>query len=109
MAKTLRYNSYGRDWAISLTATNYQINGNTAVRMNCLVDGYYEPFANLTVNLDEKLPEGFAFIDINNLPGAEDFVEKNELGHFTGKWGRSGFCVYPLYELDLEKISEHSI
>ena len=61
------------------------------------------PVATLTVNID-KLDKGFAYIDTNNCPWAEKFLTENGLAEPTGKFGRSGYCTYPLYKLNMEKI-----
>ena len=50
------------------------------------------------MNFDEKLPEDYAYVDTNNMPNAEQFIEENKLGEFVGKYKMSGFCCYPLYK-----------
>ena len=62
------------------------------------------PFARLTTNLCQKLPENQAHLDTNNCPWAEEFVQENKLGKPVGKFGFSGYCVYPLYEFDMGVI-----
>lgn len=47
-----------------------------------------------------------AYVDVNNCPWAQKFIEENKLGEFTGKYGQSGFCIYPLYKFNLDKIKE---
>jgi len=66
--------------------------------------------ATLTVNLAYSLQkDNLAFVDVNNLPEAEDFIKEYGLGKFTGSYGASGFVDdYPLYEFDLERIKELS-
>ena len=63
----------------------------------------FEPYAALTVNLHPLVP-GFAYLDTNNMPQAEAFVERYGLGKKTGKTARSGFCEYPLY--DFRELTE---
>ena len=75
--------------------------GGTAVQ---LVEEDGCPFATLTVNLGFHLPEELAFIDTNNLPDAEKFIAENDLGTATGVVVESGFCSYPQYHLDLDRI-----
>lgn len=58
----------------------------------------------LTVNLDDKLPHNQAYIDTNNFPDATDIITNNGIGKFIGKYAHSGFCKYPLYEFDMEKL-----
>ena len=69
------------------------------------VDGEYpEPFADLTVNISAPCPDYCGYVDINNCPELEGFIEKHGLGEFTGLMGNSGFCFYPLYLFDPEKL-----
>ena len=72
--------------------------GNLAIQ---LIDpNDYDIVATLTTNLpDEPFPEeNQAYLDTNNCPWAEEFVKENKLGYFTGNYGHSGYCTYPLYE-----------
>ena len=78
-------------------------NGNTALILYT-EDG--EPFADLTVNLDILMP-GYAFIDTNNLSGAKKLMSKYKLGKPTGTTRQSGFCEYPLYELNMKNIEKY--
>ena len=71
------------------------------------VDGEYpEPFADLTVNIDAPCPDYCGYVDINNCPELEDFIVQHGLGEFTGLVGSSGFCSYPLYMFNVEKLRE---
>lgn len=74
---------------------NKYLNDNLAVSVVSAEDG--EPLATLTVNLDVLMP-GYAFVDTNNCPWAEDFIRENKLGEPTGTTRKSGYCTYPLYE-----------
>ena len=53
--------------------------------------------------------KNMAYIDTNNCPWAEDFLIDNDFGIPTGEYKASGFCVYPLYQLDLEKIGKYNL
>ena len=53
---------------------------------------------------DSLASESKAFVDTNNCPWAEEFIQENGLGEFTGIYGNSGFCTYPLYEFNLGKL-----
>ena len=69
---------------------------------------YIEPYCNLTVNLDMQLGKGLAFIDVNNAD--RDlllFLEEQGFIAPTGVTMPSGFVVYPLYRLNLDKIGEY--
>ena len=72
----------------------HDIDGDlTAVLTKCL-DG-------MTLHEDE------AYVDVNNCPWAKDFIEINKLGTPTGVSTGSGYCLYPLYKFDLEKVEEY--
>lgn len=90
---------------VNIHKTLYRDNGNLAIVLDSPTEG---PFATLTVNLVNygKLPEGYAFLDTNNCPWAERFVKLNELGEDTGLSGASGYCTYPLYKFDMQKLRE---
>ena len=65
--------------------------------------------ASLTVCLrDKDLEEGEAYIDTNNCPWALDFIEKEGLGKRTGKIGKSGYCLYPVVEFDMNKLEKEA-
>lgn len=87
---------------IGINIGNYSHNNNTAISLDCS-EGV---FATITVNLDENLDEDMAYLDTNNCSWVEDIMEKYGLGEFTGKIRQSGFCVYPLYKLNLKAIKE---
>ena len=59
-------------------------------------DGWAEPYATITVNLpDEKLTDDkCAFVDGNNVPFIEEWLEENGIAEPTGQVGFSGFCIY---------------
>ena len=73
-----------------------------------LLDEDGEEFAVLTVNLEYSMATGkMAYVDTNNCPWAEKFIKENELGMPTEAMGFSGFCSYPLYIFDTDKIPEY--
>ena len=71
---------------------------------------WWEPYARLTVNFPgEKLADNEAFVDTNNVPNAEEFIEENGLGVCIPGVKMSGFCVYPKYRFDMEKLAQFSV
>ena len=66
-----------------------------------------DDFTTLTVNLCnyDMQSDTTAFLDTNNNPWASKFVEKNKLGMNTYIIGASGFCHYPLYSFDLDRLT----
>ena len=94
-------NNYGREADVEVLISSYESNGNMAVVL--MEDG--ELFGTLTVNPYYPLPWGVAFVDINNMPGAEEFIRENDLGHIVeGSYYQSGFCLYPKYIFKLDKL-----
>ena len=58
------------------------------------------------MNLEGKVPHYCGYLDVNNMPGIEKFVTDNGIGEFTGLTKRSGFCEFPLYMFDPDKLKE---
>lgn len=104
---SLTYHSeYGGDSEIQLEVQQYADNGRIAISMITEEEGYPELFGSLTVNIDAPAPDYCGYLDTNNLSNAEKFVTENELGEFTGLTGRSGYCEYPLYLFNVDKLRE---
>ena len=89
----------------------YAVNDNLALR---LVDIKTKVFV---LSLTVKLPGYFlerdtSFVDTNNSPESIKIIKKYKLGEqvYNGKFpiiGMSGFCTYPLYKFDLERIKQY--
>ena len=60
------------------------------------------PFATISVNLvgEDLTDKDCFFVDTNNCPWAESFLEDNGIAKPTGNIGFSGFCVYPEYRVN---------
>lgn len=97
--------SYGKTYKVMTHVTAYSDNDSLAIQLLC---DNYEPFATLTVNLDasDYCAKDCAFVDTNNCPWAGDFIRDNQLGVPTHEVARSGYCMYPEYKFDLEKLKE---
>ena len=92
---------YG-EYNVTCVATRYCNNDSLAVS---LITDEGEPFATATVNLPEsgKHPNR-AFLDTNNCPGINLWLTENGFGFPTGIMGFSGYCMYPEFEFNLEKL-----
>lgn len=64
------------------------------------------PIANLTTCLGKAF-EGCSFLDTNNSPWAEDFVKELGIAKPTRLDRRSGYCIYPLYKFNENKVNEY--
>lgn len=97
MTQKYEVESFGTKYDVTLKVGTYEKPKRVALQLLCN-EG---PFATVSVNLpDEDLTnERCFFVDTNNCPWAEDFLEKNGIAKPTGNLGFSGFCVYPEYEL----------
>lgn len=106
--KTLNLYKYGKNYPMTFKLDRYTDNGNLYVGLITHVDGYPEPWQNLTVNLG-KCMEGYAYIDTNN--NGEEILRwlfENGIGHLTGAVRQSGFCLYPEFEFNLDKLAEYT-
>lgn len=106
MEKTMKLSSrYGGEYQVSLEINTYLNNG--CMYIGLVEQGEYpEPYGDLTVNLEGKAPDYCGYVDLNNMPELERFIEDNNLGGFTGLTRRSGFCEYPLYMFNVDKLRE---
>ena len=78
--------------------------GSLAVQMLREGEEGWEPYATLTVNLNDTRSQNgsFAYVDTNNLPAAPEFLVENGLATYTGLTRPSGFCAYPLFAFTSE-------
>jgi hypothetical protein len=82
--------------SVTLSAEEYRSN-NTLALMLHYDDGETEV---ITVNLQDPIQSSsLAYLDTNNQPGIEKFIQKNGLGLPMGVLTQSGFCKYPLYTI----------
>ncbi len=92
----LNFDDYGE---VQLIISKYSHYGNLAL---ILESPSGEKIAILSVNL-EPLYKDYVYLDTNNVPTAENFINKYKLGQFINAYGESGFCKYPLYKMDLKR------
>ena len=86
----------------------YQRGGRLSASLyRCTEDGSFTDLYDvITVNFVESqlLPVGAQFIDENNHPGIGKWLEKNGIARPLDIWIRSGFCRYPAYEFNLNRV-----
>ena len=106
--KMLTMHAWGTDHQMTFEIDNYTQNGNLYVGLLSHDDGYPAPWQNLTINLGVKCKKNCAFIDTNN-NGFEiiDWLVINNIGFLTGNVKRSGFCMYPEFEFDMQRLMEY--
>lgn len=104
MAKVLNY----RGAEIALRVSSYCNNDRIAVAMYELWDGHHDPYGTATVNLDDMLfGPNEAFMDENNHPGITQCFVEAGLAKRLDRTGHSGYCTYPVVELNPEAIAEY--
>lgn len=91
--------------SLRLVAHTYRKTGSLAV---VAYDQDGETYADITVCLGQPLAPGFAFVDTNNAPWAEEMLRRNGIAKPAANGARmsSGYCSYPLYEFDMSKFCE---
>jgi hypothetical protein len=107
MARLKLQSVYGGEYEVTIKTSTYASNGNLYVGLVCWEDGYPEPYSDITVNLGARCGSNKGFVDTNNNPGIEDWIEVNKLGKPTGRIAPSGFCVYPEYEFNMEELKKY--
>ena len=86
---------------VSLRTDTYRNNGTLAVVMEH-EDGETDV---ITTNLNSPFQsDSLAFLDTNNHPGLDRWIEKNGLGLGMGIQQQSGFCEYPLYTIFISAL-----
>ena len=82
--------------SVSLRTDTYQNNGTLAVLIEH-EDGETDV---ITTNLNSPLQSAtMAFLDTNNHPTIEKWIQDHGFGLPMGYTERSGFCDYPLYTI----------
>lgn len=95
---------FGNTQNVTLEVNAYVDNNSLYVGLTAMPYGVPEYYGDMTVNLLESVPPYCAFVDTNNMPELEDFLVKNGIAEFTGLMQKSGYCSYPLYLFDVEKM-----
>lgn len=92
---------------VLLQVSRYQANNSLCIQAYNHTDG---PIARLTVCLpDTTLGDNCAFVDVNNCPWGEEFIQRYRLGTDMGVMASSGYCVYPLYKFDIQQLAKYTV
>lgn len=108
--ETMKYKSPWRDepYTVRIKTDTYQ-NGRLYVGLDFFEDGYWGPYGDITVNLpDCTLHDDYeAFVDVNNIPYINYWLEEYGIAEPTYNFGFSGFCAYPTYKFKKELFDKH--
>lgn len=102
---TFPYEKYGSIHPIQLKVSAY-VDGNLAIVMLTWENGYAEPWASLTVDLDGERRKDCAFIDINGDADFPVWLIRHGLAIPTGATQRNGYCEYPEYRFRADRLRE---
>lgn len=105
----LEYNAYGNVYKITFELERYLDNGTLAIQMINWSEGYEEPFALLTVNLDasDMLPDNAQFVDVNNLDNIVNWIVDNNIGDTMDYTVDSGFVSYPAISFNMDVLKKY--
>lgn len=110
--KTAPFHGPFGDHELTVTVCSYAVNKRLAVNLLHKEDGFFLPFAALTVNLPKvPLQANEAFIkDFDENAGLLDFVLENQLGTLRqGEEGYSNLCAYHKIAFNMEKLREFDL
>lgn len=110
MKKELLYKSKIMDTIpVTLVIGRYVKNGSLYVGLRKKPDEYGDDFfGDITVNLTGTVPVHCAYVDTNNLSGVLPFLKQYNLATPLPFVGTSGYCTYPLFQFDMEKLREYA-
>lgn len=106
----MEFEAWGDRHLACIEVSTYMFGGGLYMALQERCDDDFEPYADLTVNL-----EGFpceknrAFVDTNNFAQAEQLIWDFNLGEPTGRLGRSGYCTYPEYRFNMDEIRKYCV
>ena len=104
--KYISLDFYGEKYKLNTVTNKYVNNGNTYIGL-ITKDG--EPFADVTVNIEKLNNPNICAVDTNNLTFITELLAKYKLIKENSPVGElhSGFCTYPLYLFDMDKVKEY--
>lgn len=91
---------------VVMEITTYANNDQLAILLYDKKTGEY--YSDLSVFIDPFENKSWMAVDTNNLPNAEEFIQKYKLWHLVS-YVFSWFCSYPVYEMDMNKLKNYKI
>lgn len=97
-------NSYNnKKTAVFLVTETYILNNQIAV---LLYDAKsWEYYSDLSVFVEPFEKENYMAVDVNNLPMAEEFIQRYNLWKLVG-YTYSWFVSYPVYAMNMEELKK---
>ena len=94
----------GEKYKLSISA--YLYGYGLAIDLLKKIDNHYEAEDSITVNLPDVCDINTAYLNINKYPGIIDALLEHQMGRLTGRVAQSGFCEYPEFLFDQEKLRQ---
>lgn len=94
---TISVNRYAKNEGLSVELYKYPHEND---------DAY---FGSITVNLPEGAPKYCAYVDTNKMSGVLPFLKEYGLVAPLPIVADSGFCTYPLFVFNIEKLREYTL
>ena len=91
-----------QDEAIKLGVNSYVTNGQIAI---LLYNTDWEYYSDLSVFVEPFDYQNYMAVDVNNLPTAEEFIQKYNLGELVD-YVHSWFVTYPVYAMDMDELKK---
>lgn len=88
--------------AVTLWVNSYTNNGQIAILLYTK-DGEY--YSDLSVFVEPLEYQNYMAVDVNNLPTAEEFIQKYNLWMLVD-YVHSWFVSYPVYEMNLDELAK---
>lgn len=108
MAKTLIWKDLiTGEIPVSFCTSTYLNNGNLYVGLETVIEGFAEHWCDVTVNTDDVCDSDCGFIDTNNNPDIDSWLIENGIAVPTGNWAVSGFCMFPEFRFNMERVLEY--
>lgn len=93
---TISVNRYAKNKGLSVELYKYPYKND---------DSY---FGSITVNLPGGAPKHCAYVDTNKMSGVLPFLKEYRLAAPLPIVAESGFCTYPLFVFNIEKLREYA-
>jgi len=98
----IKHSYDNKNEAVKLGVNSYVSNGQIAI---LLYNTDWEYYSDLSVFVEPFDYQNYMAVDVNNLPTAEEFIQKYNLGELVD-YVHSWFVTYPVYAMDMDELKK---